>query len=81
MARRPSGGGCPVIEVRAEVPRAAKAWTAPYSTAQSTPSIASRPGREAVAVATMEAPVVDERAFCMEPGAVSTVYRQQLLSS
>jgi len=63
-AGRPSGDSCPVINVRAEVPHAAQAWTAPYSTAQSTPSIASRPGREA-------APVVDERAYGMEPGAVS----------
>jgi hypothetical protein len=38
-ARWPSGGG---MEARAEVAKcAAKAWTAPYSTAQSIPSIAS----------------------------------------
>jgi hypothetical protein len=68
-ARRPSGG--PGIEARAEAPRAAKAWTAPYSAAQSRPSIARRPGRRAGAVATREAPIVDERACGMEAGSVS----------
>ena len=62
-ARRPSGGGGPGIEARAEAPRcAAKAWTAPNSTAQSRPSIASMPGRGAGAFATREAPIMDERA-------------------
>ena len=43
-ARRPSGGGGPGIEARAEAPRcAAKAWMAPYSTAQNRPSTASMP--------------------------------------
>jgi len=94
-ARRPLGGGAPGIEARAEAPRAAKAWTAPYSTAQSRPnsaimqvlttapppplsplaqsrpSVASRPGRGAGAVATREAPIVDERVCGMEAGSVS----------
>jgi len=61
------------MEARAEAPRAAKAWTAPYSTAQSRPSTASRPGRRAGAIATREAPVVDERAYGMESGSVSYV--------
>jgi len=62
-ARRPSGGGGPGIEARAEAPRcAAKAWTAPNSTAQSRPSTASMPGRGAGAFATREAPIMDERA-------------------
>jgi hypothetical protein len=63
----------PGIEARVEAPRcAAKAWTAPYSAAQSRPSIASRPGRGAGAVATREgAPIVDERACGMESGSVS----------
>ena len=66
-ARRPSGGGGPGIEARAEAPRcAAKAWMAPYSTAQSRPSTASMPGRGAGAFATREAPVMDERACGME---------------
>jgi hypothetical protein len=59
------------MEARAEAPRAAKAWTAPYSTAQSRPSTASMPGRRAGAIATREAPVVDERAYGMESGSVS----------
>ena len=58
-ARRPSGGGGPGIEARAEAPRcAAKAWMAPYSTAQNRPSTASMPGRGAGAFATREAPVI-----------------------
>ena len=62
-ARRPSGGGGPGIEARAEAQRcAAKAWTAPNSTAQSRPSTASMPGRGAGAFATREAPIMDERA-------------------
>ena len=62
-ARRPSGGGGPGIEARAEAPRcAAKAWRAPNSTAQSRPSTASMPGRGAGAFATREAPIMDERA-------------------
>ena len=64
-ARRPSGGGGPGIEARAEAPRcSAKAWTAQYSTAQSRPSIASMLGRGAGAV-------MDERACGMEAGSVS----------
>ena len=94
-ARRPSGGGGPMMEARPEAPRAAKAWTAPYRTAQSRPSIASmrvlttapppplspqaqsrpsiasRPGRGAGAVATREAPIVDERVCGKEAGSVS----------
>jgi hypothetical protein len=94
-ARRPLGGGGPGIEAKVEAPRAAKVWTAPYSTAQSRPSsaimqvfptapspplspqaqsrpsIASRPGRGAGAVATREAPIVDERVCGMEAGSVS----------
>jgi hypothetical protein len=92
-ARRPLGGLG--MGARAEAPRAAKAWTAPYSTAQSRPSsaimqvlptapppplspqaqsrpsTASRPGRGAWAVATREAPIVDERVCGKEAGSVS----------
>jgi hypothetical protein len=68
-----------MIEATAETPRAAKAWTAPYSTVQSRPSTASMPGSRAGVIATRVAPVVDERAYGMESGSVSCAASTMLM--
>ena len=90
-ARWPSGGGGPGIEATAETPSAEKPWTAPYSAAQSRPSIARIPGRGAVAAmdglaisaagSTWASPRLSEVTFIEVPVSVTRSGLMALVSS